>query len=529
MNKIMTKKSINLAKKVICWQLVIFVLFGFLAPINEVNALEPLVISNVIVTNLTNSSATITWQSNRAAYGRVDYGTAANSLQWYLVTSQKLSQQSITVFGLSASTDYYFRLMANDDISNGISSIMSFKTAAGTNAGNTNYNYNAGAGACLADPSMGIDITKHVGYFGLYYSLPDNHPDVELPAGSAWTKVGRQNDWYNANYLSFSRIDKQLNFGDNFFPIPGKSNHFAVNWRAVMLVPENGNYTYSLTSDDDSWLLIDDQLVSNLGGLHPAKTENRTVQLTAGYHKLEIFYADRRHYGATFRFIPDSRLKFNPMPDGCSIQNIIDYSHLQNSGYTGNTGQVAGAEYDPNSVYLNGPNPKYTLMKALYKTNDSPDVWAILATNQRLYITSPASFNEYGLNWNKIKTVSRKTLESYPVASLVKLPDNPEVYYLHQRAEKRWLKLLIPTGTVFVSYPGNYWGNVARINSLDYAQYPTATLIKVSGKSTIYNISGNTKRPYSSDAAFRGAGNNWADISPVSQIHADSYLDGPAI
>src|SRR3989344_7252553 len=104
MNKIMTKKSINLAKKVIGWQLVIFVLFGFLAPINEVNALEPLVISNVIVTNLTNSSATITWQSNRAAYGRVDYGTAANSLQWYLVTSQKLSQQPITIFGLSGNT-----------------------------------------------------------------------------------------------------------------------------------------------------------------------------------------------------------------------------------------------------------------------------------------------------------------------------------------------------------------------------------------------------------------------------------------
>ncbi len=545
------QKLVNLAKKFVVTPLVVMLVIGALAPLSAANAAVPLVIYN-IVTSTTDQSVTISWQTDRPSYGRVNYGLSTDNYTWTVVTSQnqQYTSQTVTIFGLNSGTRYYFRINAQTEGSEVTSLENTFVTQSGSSNNqdiSTNPDILPGQST-----TCGVNLKTDFGFYGLYYNLPSTHPDVEIPPQN-WTKVARQNDWYNQTYYAFSRVDASLKFGNNFLPVdtglPGDPWNFAVNWRAIIEVPQDGTYTYIMRADDDGWVFIDDQLTTNLGGIHEAKSEEKQIYLTAGYHKLEVYYAERHKYIAVMYFEGDQRLKFHPLPAECTITDVINYNnHLYGTGngyttgYTnGNTngyttqnntftGQVLGAStLTDNGVYVNGWDGKYSEFKAIYRTADNPSIWAITMTNQRLYITSPASFNLYGLDWSKIRTVSQATLQRYPVANLVKTPDKAAIYMLHQRAEKKWLKLLIPTGTVFVSYEKNYWGNVVTINHLDMGSYPTANLIKVKNTSKVYLISGNSKKPFASSAAFTGRNYNWADICTVTQTHADSYITGAAI
>ncbi|MEU1894153.1 family 16 glycoside hydrolase [Streptomyces pristinaespiralis] len=58
-------------------------------------------------------------------------------------------------------------------------------------------------------------------------------------------------------------------------------------------VPQDGSYTFRLTSDDGSRLLIDERPVIDHDGLHGAEPKDGTVTLTAGHHALRIDHFDR--------------------------------------------------------------------------------------------------------------------------------------------------------------------------------------------------------------------------------------------
>src|SRR5688572_7751801 len=72
-------------------------------------------------------------------------------------------------------------------------------------------------------------------------------------------------------------------FGDNFVTQVTGNIH----------VPADGSYTFRLTSDDGSRLLIDDRPVIDHDGLHGAEPKDGTVQLTEGMHALRIDHFER--------------------------------------------------------------------------------------------------------------------------------------------------------------------------------------------------------------------------------------------
>ena len=189
----------------------------------------------------------------------------------------------------------------------------------------------------------------------------------------------------------------------------------------------------------------------------------------------------------------------------------------------------SGDQMAPAPTYACNPNLGYTKIKALYKTSDSPDIWAILETGQKHYITSPEAFNKYQCNWNLIKTVSKDLLGRYAYANLVRTPTDPAIYHLFQRPDYKWLKINIPSPTIFVSYATNFWGNVARIDALDINSYPNVKLIKATDKSDIYLIEGNQKRRFKSMEVFNRLGYDWAEVVELNQIHLDSFINGSVI
>jgi fibro-slime domain-containing protein len=163
--------------------------------------------------------------------------------------------------------------------------------------------------------------TANADLTGYYYNLPSTHPDMErwitgvTPGMVENTLTGStptltnpygmsqviQWDWWDPSYLNFMRIDSDADlnsaFTPNWFPtvdgLPGDPYDFAVHWTGSFYVAAEMTYNYQMGSDDDSWLFIDNNLELDLGGVHAFAMTADDVYLTAGWHDIDIFFAER--------------------------------------------------------------------------------------------------------------------------------------------------------------------------------------------------------------------------------------------
>jgi 4-amino-4-deoxy-L-arabinose transferase-like glycosyltransferase len=58
------------------------------------------------------------------------------------------------------------------------------------------------------------------------------------------------------------------------------------------LAAEDGVYRFESTSDDGSWIYVNDKLLLDNGGTHPARTVRRTVRLGKGWYRFRLRYED---------------------------------------------------------------------------------------------------------------------------------------------------------------------------------------------------------------------------------------------
>ncbi len=180
---------------------------------------------------------------------------------------------------------------------------------------------------------LGVNITTvqaASGYLGWYYNLdgpmdPNPHPDMETPITGVKTGFVDSTlpltltpfgatyinnlNWYDAQYLSFSRVDADLKFGtSDWFPVnegkPGDPYYFAVHWEATITVSLSGSYSFDIGSDDDAWVFIDSSLVFDYGGIHgiTLPLPSGSVTLIAGVHSLDIYFAERHTVQSAFWF-----------------------------------------------------------------------------------------------------------------------------------------------------------------------------------------------------------------------------------
>jgi hypothetical protein len=339
-------------------------------------------------------------------------------------------------------------------------------------------------------------------------------------------KTPEETGWYVDSGLDFARIDNSLDFGKNFHARGLKPNnkpyHFNVYWRAVIVVPEDGEYSYNMKSDDDSWVYIDGTLDASLHAKQGSL--RKTVNLTSGIYSLEIYYTFRGRSGAVFSFVTDGNLKIYPWPVDCSLASVRSFAPGTTFSYPGSITTSGSTIYGEGITVLGAEFSYYTPASALYQVYGLPNIYSIV-NEQSHYISSPKSFEAYGYRWEDIKTVSLGELNAYPRARLIKSPERSEIYYLYQRLENKWLKIRLTSPTVFVSYPDNYWGNVITVTQLDIDAYPDVRLIKTKDDPGIYYLENDTKHLVSEDV-FVGRGFNPHEVVEVSQVHMDSYLIG---
>lgn len=98
---------------------------------------------------------------------------------------------------------------------------------------------------------------------------------------------------------TLKRTDKTINFRSNGPTFPGTKldNHFAIRWTGKIKIPKQGQYTFSLESDDGSRLLIDGKTIVDNGGLHDMQEQSGNAELTEGEHEIQIDYFENENDG----------------------------------------------------------------------------------------------------------------------------------------------------------------------------------------------------------------------------------------
>jgi fibro-slime domain-containing protein len=91
----------------------------------------------------------------------------------------------------------------------------------------------------------------------------------------------------------FERLDPVVDFQwPEDQPVPAEI--FSTTWHGRIQVAQSGSYRFLTTSDDGSWVYIDNQLVVDNGGRHDARYAEGRIELSAGWHNIEVryFHAD---------------------------------------------------------------------------------------------------------------------------------------------------------------------------------------------------------------------------------------------
>ncbi|MAH91168.1 MAG: hypothetical protein CMA11_05310 [Euryarchaeota archaeon] len=97
------------------------------------------------------------------------------------------------------------------------------------------------------------------------------------------------------------RIENSLAYSSSGNPYPGLDDRFKHNWGArfsgLIDVPEDGNWTFYLNTDDGSELWINGVSAIQNYGMHGMREYSATLNLTAGYHdfRIEFFQGGGPH------------------------------------------------------------------------------------------------------------------------------------------------------------------------------------------------------------------------------------------
>ncbi|MCK5879096.1 MAG: hypothetical protein KAH24_04920, partial [Holophagae bacterium] len=110
-----------------------------------------------------------------------------------------------------------------------------------------------------------------------------------LPKGTQRLRSIRWQNPVGTIYTEELDIPKR-DFREGFPGITDRFEWFAIRYTGSFHVMEEGKYRFKLRSDDGSRLYIDNRLVVDNDGAHPARTKDGRIRLSEGNHNIRVEY-----------------------------------------------------------------------------------------------------------------------------------------------------------------------------------------------------------------------------------------------
>ena len=94
-----------------------------------------------------------------------------------------------------------------------------------------------------------------------------------------------------------SEIDRTIHFQKPRISKIAYSDTYSAIWEGVMFVARDGEFLFSVNSDDGSWVTLDDNLLIDNGGRHGPARKDKTIFLRRGQHRIQVKYFDAGGFG----------------------------------------------------------------------------------------------------------------------------------------------------------------------------------------------------------------------------------------
>ena len=134
----------------------------------------------------------------------------------------------------------------------------------------------------------------HPGALRLAWATPDDPTLRVIPADAFYTLPGASNGLLGYYYASPDWSGEPMFIQRDLFIAPNDAvvSPYSVKWIGKIAAPEAGAYLFGTRSDDGSLVYIDGQLVVDNGGQHGAEYREGVIELSRGWHDIEVRYSD---------------------------------------------------------------------------------------------------------------------------------------------------------------------------------------------------------------------------------------------
>ncbi|WP_267639933.1 PA14 domain-containing protein [Haloarchaeobius amylolyticus] len=149
-----------------------------------------------------------------------------------------------------------------------------------------------------------------------YEVTEDSNPAVRFEQGVAYEYYEADSQYSSMPDFSTETPTAVGGTGDFDISVRERDSEYAFRFRGHVVVPEDGQYTFSTSSDDGSELYIDGARVVDNRGLHGDRKRSGTVTLTAGYHPITVTHFE--HTGNEVLDVTWAGPSFGEQPLGVS-------------------------------------------------------------------------------------------------------------------------------------------------------------------------------------------------------------------